>query len=525
MVLSLFALLLVAHCAVAIPRVGNVSVATPMGTAQGVLDQGATRYAVRYAQATRWAESAVASSWQLPNGRTDPSALPLQCPQLFADAASFDEDCLSILLYVPPTIMPGSGAAANTLVWIHGGSFDAESATGPGMDGSRLAVATNSIVAVLQYRLGAFALLSPMGPPNLSVRDVMNALRFLGKVLPSFGGDASKITLAGQSSGANMIRALLATPSADSLFKNAILQSDPMDYGFLSTTTQALLQDTFNDLLGCTPTDNACLSALSTADILSAYDTLKSQAMSLDPSTGLGEPIRPVMDGTLLTSSLDSTAPFPPVSKPLLITTVANEAGPTIYDLLFPGPDPVPAAYFAPTTALSLGDARTQAVVDSPYYPIDPAGSEDARVPLQTLGTDYIWRCSAWTFARAWVRSGANAYVGVYTLGAHHPYNSGIPYCTQPGVVCHRDDIQIVFGTTPSPSLAQAALTAEMQTRYRAFMQTGNPNVPGLSEWKGATSTNVFAKNLGGDGVYPVGACDPAFWGEEVQYDYQFYGI
>ena len=56
----------------------------------------------------------------------------------------------------------------------------------------------------------------------------MNALKFLGKILPSFGGSAAKITLAGQSSGAGMIRTLLATPSADSLFKSAIMQSDPI---------------------------------------------------------------------------------------------------------------------------------------------------------------------------------------------------------------------------------------------------------------------------------------------------------
>lgn len=36
------------------------------------------------------------------------------------------------------------------------------------------------------------------------------------------------ITLAGQSSGATMIRALLAAPSVQSLFRFAILQSDPM---------------------------------------------------------------------------------------------------------------------------------------------------------------------------------------------------------------------------------------------------------------------------------------------------------
>lgn len=74
-------------------------------------------------------------------------------------------------------------------------------------------------------QLGLYA---PSGEMNLAVKDVMNGMRFLQKVLPSFGGDSSQITIAGQSAGASMIRTLLAAPSAQSLFKSAILQSDTM---------------------------------------------------------------------------------------------------------------------------------------------------------------------------------------------------------------------------------------------------------------------------------------------------------
>ena len=102
------------------------------------------------------------------------------------------------------------------------------SATNPGLDGATLAQATGSIVAVVQYRLGALGFLSPGGESNLAVKDMITALQFLRKVLPSFNGDTNKITIAGQSSGATMVRALLATPSASGLFKSASLHSDPM---------------------------------------------------------------------------------------------------------------------------------------------------------------------------------------------------------------------------------------------------------------------------------------------------------
>lgn len=127
------------------------------------------------------------------------------------------------------------------------------------MNGTLLANATDAIVVVVQYRLGAvrrpclsvdiytdpgipgqLAFNSPDGRTNFAVKDIIACLKFLHTVLPSFAGDVSKITIAGQSSGANLIRALLATPSAAPLFRSAILHSDPMVSLCLSTSFSSL---------------------------------------------------------------------------------------------------------------------------------------------------------------------------------------------------------------------------------------------------------------------------------------------
>jgi carboxylesterase type B len=70
--------------------------------------------------------------------------------------------------------------------------------------------------------------MAPDGTTNLAVKDLVNALQFLKTVLPAFGGGPEKVTIAGQSSGATLVRSLLAVPSASSLFRYAIIQSDPM---------------------------------------------------------------------------------------------------------------------------------------------------------------------------------------------------------------------------------------------------------------------------------------------------------
>ena len=84
--------------------------------------------------------------------------------------------------------------------------------------------------------------MSPDGRTNFAVKDVINAMKFIKTVASSFGG-GSTITLAGQSSGATLIRALLAVPSASSLFKSAIIHSDPMVPSNLLVVDSSLIQN------------------------------------------------------------------------------------------------------------------------------------------------------------------------------------------------------------------------------------------------------------------------------------------
>ena len=112
--------------------------------------------------------------------------------------------------------------------------------------------------------------------------------------------------------------------------------------------------------------------------------------------------------------------------------------------------DPVPEDFLSPICEATFGTERTDTILSSSNYPASPSGvdgSVDARVQLQFIGTDYIWRCSSWTFARNWVQNGGSAYVGVYQIGASYPGNDAVQYCGEPGVICHQDDIQVVVSS------------------------------------------------------------------------------
>ena len=158
----------------------------------------------------------------------------------------------------------------------------------------------------------------------------------------------------------------------------------------------------------------------------------------------------------LITLSLDSTAPFPSVSKPLMISTVLNDAGPAIYNSF---PSPLSESDFQPICNASLGPTRTSGIIGSNFYGPIVLSDEavDARDQLQPLGTDQLWKCASWTFARNWVRHGGTAYVGLYTVGATYPSNAQIPFCEQTGSVCHQDDIMIVVGFCSLPSISPLA--------------------------------------------------------------------
>jgi hypothetical protein len=49
------------------------------------------------------------------NGISNPTALPLACPQPNLNQSSYEEDCLSMILYVPATTATGR---LSTLMWL-----------------------------------------------------------------------------------------------------------------------------------------------------------------------------------------------------------------------------------------------------------------------------------------------------------------------------------------------------------------------------------------------------------------------
>jgi para-nitrobenzyl esterase len=148
---------------------------------------------------------------------------------IYADPlAAMSEDCLSLNIW-----KPANARKTAVFVWIHGGALTTGSSSEGMYDGAKLAE-RGVIVVSINYRLGvlgylAYPALSAESKEGLSgnygLLDQIAALRWVSRNIAAFGGDASNVTIAGESAGALSVMYLMASPGARGLFAKAIAQS------------------------------------------------------------------------------------------------------------------------------------------------------------------------------------------------------------------------------------------------------------------------------------------------------------
>ncbi|KAJ5921451.1 hypothetical protein N7466_009777 [Penicillium verhagenii] len=180
--------------------------------------------------------------WQAPQAplvnrtfTTSATEQPPRCPQSGGakipkiygfNSALGDEDCLFLNVYAPP-----GAKDLPVLLWIHGGGYGLFGAI---YDPSEwMNTNENGFIAVMiQYRLGAFGFLSSedvyrYGQTNAGLLDIRFALEWVQEHIEIFGGNASRVTVGGESSGAGsaMLQAMAYGGREDKLFNNIIAAS------------------------------------------------------------------------------------------------------------------------------------------------------------------------------------------------------------------------------------------------------------------------------------------------------------
>ncbi|KAG7088712.1 hypothetical protein E1B28_012681 [Marasmius oreades] len=177
-----------------------------------------------------------------PNG-VDEKVYDFVTGKLEAANVPESEDCLNLNVLKPVNATPESKLPV--VVWIFGGGFQAGFSTQ--LDGSTVVEKSINlgqpvIHVSMDYRSNGFGFMASQeikaaGVGNLGLRDQREALRWVQRYIGAFGGDPTKVTIWGQSSGAISAALQMVTNGGDTedLFRAAFLQSGaPISVGDIS---------------------------------------------------------------------------------------------------------------------------------------------------------------------------------------------------------------------------------------------------------------------------------------------------
>ena len=280
---------------------------------------------MRYAEAPvderRFAPPEPVAHWSDVRDATLPGPLAPQAPSRLRGAmgdieAPQSEDCLHLTVWTPAC----DRGLRPVLVWIHGGAWQSGGAALDWYDGAHLARRGDVVVVAINYRLAALGWLYVPGEVvNPGLLDQECALRWVIDNITAFGGDPTRITAMGQSSGAMSIAALLARGAP---IHRAILQSPAPASAFRSAAQAAELSARLMQVCGVSSVEEA--RHLPTAALLMAQgnprllETLRAERAHRSLFC-------PVLDGSQLPEDLDGLLSIATSRADVLIGYTLNE--------------------------------------------------------------------------------------------------------------------------------------------------------------------------------------------------------
>lgn len=410
-------------------------------------------------------------------GLHDATAFPMTAWQDFSgplsirDPTGMSEDCLFLNVFTPSA----DENARPVLLWIHGGSYFEGSANE--YDGSVLAEQGDVVVVAINYRLGSlgFLDLSALGEEfadsaSNGIRDQLAAIKWVRDNIADYGGDPNNITLFGESAGGGSVLALIATPEADGLYKQAIVHSGGMIGGPPTDHTQQLAEHM-----------EVPIEDLASALRAASPEELVGMRTSLSLSTGAA------VDGTVITrSSSDAILDRRENGVPLIAGYNRDEGA--FFALVIP-------SFLHSFVGEAVGQGVVPGMDGTQYvkelreaYPEDTGPQHFARIwsELLTRGTSHSAVRASAAGAGGWlyrfdmpVQQGVNLKVGA-THGVEIGFTFNV-FASDAPATAH-------FYDKHDPEVRKLALN--WSNTIIQFAKTGNPNGAGLPDWPEYTAEN-----------------------------------
>ncbi|KAK6544785.1 hypothetical protein TWF694_001468 [Orbilia ellipsospora] len=466
----------------------------------GFRDRAVFRFfGVRYApKPERFTQSTV---YAYSGGETSALEYGSQCIQNMNSAGVITggEDCLFLNIWTP--YLPGKAANTNNLkpivLWVHGGGLVQGTANEPASDGGNTASRGDVVFIAINYRLGNFGWLgvNPSGSPigdgtgNYGFGDMITALKWVKQNAKYFGGDASRVTIMGESGGGIAVRALLASKKTQGLIAGAINQSGseallankadseyPTLYDSATTSGAAVVSG-----LGCNKSE--------IGETLACLRSLNGTIIAEGAYVG-----NPIIDNFYFDHALGVDGKGYVVNVPLMAGVVRDELA--IFNAALDGTTSV--ADFLNAITPTLTGANLTYLANSPAFqlPSEAPTLEEAVFNVTTrIITDYAFTCLSWATAYALETRKLVPEIYAYTVNrTYQPTIWTYPLCSPPLTAekplgdfdaeyykCHAGELWYTFGNVKfTEHIDRDGLdilfSQYMLDLWASFMWTGNPN-------------------------------------------------
>ena len=396
------------------------------------------------------------------------------------------EDCLYLNAWTPTL---ERDAKLPVMVWVHGGSNRSGWSYEPNYHGHKLAQ-QGVVVISIAYRQGLFGFIShedldraqPLA--NFALWDIVAALQWIRQNVALLGGDPNRVTMFGESAGAQNILALMFAQPAKGLFHRAILESTA-DVGIEHMPTLAEEQARMRAFAqSVSPLDIslAALRALPANDLLARYEQDYADYYH-GPAFDGQLFLRPIWDSV-------SHAEFPDI--PVIIGTNSDEW----YDWL---PAELSWDDVAARAESSWGTAAAKALQLVRH-------EGEPRQAANRLLTAHDFLCSSQAFAKRMTAAGKDAWMYHFTRVREDPGGARMR-------AFHGAEYAYPFNTHDtymSTNATDLELTRAMQSYWVSFAATGNPNSGDTTDWPRFAAPGLPVQELG-DRVMTVTAPEPGF--------------